>query len=103
MIGCEKSFVFTSKSSNHSRQSRMMQRMPFLCRKLLILHQPALFGQNLILILAAGLQVIGHFCRAAHLLEGELADAQAGVEGDGKAVEVADFEGDGAGESRVDE
>ena len=39
----------------------------------------ALFGQYLALVFAERLAVVGHICRAAHLLKGNLADTHAGV------------------------
>lgn len=63
--------------------------------------QATFLRQNLPLVLTEGLLVVGRLCRAAHLFEGELANAHSRVQGHRHAVEVTDFECDGSVETRV--
>src|SRR3989338_4590011 len=53
-------------------------------RELRVAHEPALLRQHLVLVFAIGLQIVRRLGRTRHLLEGELADAHAGIERDGE-------------------
>ena len=59
---------------------------------------------TLVLVLGAELAgAVRGLGRGAHLEQGELADLHAGPEGDGQVGHVGKFQGDVAGEARVDE
>ena len=69
--------------------------------KLGILRQATLFRQHLPLVLAERFHVVGHLRRTRHHFKRQLANAHAGIQGDGHAVEVADFQRDSSGEAGI--